>query len=100
MQRGILTEDILLHEQSHEIATSHVLHHKEEVLVVLEREHEIDDPWVLRTRKDLLFCVDVYCSRSRVIVIVIVFVVLTLVGQSRYGYVVSSPRRHVHLRDT
>jgi hypothetical protein len=48
-----LTKDILLHQQSHEIATLQELHDQVEVLFILERAFQFDYPVILGQSEDI-----------------------------------------------
>ena len=49
----IFTQDILFHQQSHQIASLEKLHHQVEVLFILERAFEFDNPRILCNGKNI-----------------------------------------------
>lgn len=54
----VLTQDVFLHQQRHEVSSLQVFHDQVEVVLVLEGAFEFDDPWVIGEGQDIALGTD------------------------------------------
>ena len=56
--RHFLGQDVLLHEQRHQVAALQVLHDKIQIVLVLETALELDNPWIIGQSENITLSPD------------------------------------------